>query len=215
MTPNTANGTDTLVDYADDAACVLELQRDPRSREAFDALFERYRGIVSSIAMRYVRNATIADDLVQDIFLQAWRKIEQLEDPAAFQGWIRTIARRLSLNSLQRNHVDFQFADMNGDLIDQIVPLEDQIPDTHTQGDPLANVIAAERDGLVQRAVAQIDPEHAIDATLFYFKGMSLKAVADQTKRKSGTVKRRLHTARRRIGSKLRELSPDHAEDIE
>jgi RNA polymerase sigma-70 factor, ECF subfamily len=59
---------------------------------AFSSLYERYGRVVHALLLTRVARDEV-DDLVQDVFLAAWRRLEDLRDPAAFGGWIAMIAR--------------------------------------------------------------------------------------------------------------------------
>lgn len=61
-------------------------------RGAFGRLYERYARVVHALLLARVPRADV-DDLLQDAFLAAWNRLDQLRDPAAFGGWVATIAR--------------------------------------------------------------------------------------------------------------------------
>ena len=71
-------------------------------RDAFGELFERYRPGIVALAMRRVRNADEAEELAQDVFIQAMQKIDQLRVPEAFGGWLRRIVHRMAINRMTR-----------------------------------------------------------------------------------------------------------------
>ena len=79
---------------------VSELVMDAQAgdRDAFGELFERYRPAIVALAMRRVRNADEAEELAQDVFVQAMQKIQQLRVPDAFGGWLRRIVHRMAIN---------------------------------------------------------------------------------------------------------------------
>ena len=61
-------------------------------RSAFGALYQRYARLVHGLLLARVARDEV-DDLVQDVFLSAWRRLDDLRDPAAFGGWVAIIAR--------------------------------------------------------------------------------------------------------------------------
>lgn len=87
---------------ADDAALVR------RSREgdpsAFTELYTRYAKMIHGVLLARVA-ALDVDDLVQEVFLTAWKGLDGLRDPAAFGGWLSTIARHRATD-LHRRAVD-------------------------------------------------------------------------------------------------------------
>jgi RNA polymerase sigma-70 factor (ECF subfamily) len=83
---------------ADDGRLVREA-RDG-NRHAFDELYERYARVIHGLLLARVRRWDV-EDLVQDVFLTAWRRLDALRDPAAFGGWIATIARNRAADHLR------------------------------------------------------------------------------------------------------------------
>ena len=72
---------------------------------AFTRLYERYARVVHGLLLARVGPDSV-EDLVQDVFLTAWRRLEDLRDPAAFGGWIVTIARNRAMD-FHRHAADF------------------------------------------------------------------------------------------------------------
>ncbi len=70
-------------------------------RAAFERLYRRFYGVVKGLVMRH-RVPEVADDVAQDVFLTAWRRLEDLDEDRAFPGWIATMARRAALDVLRR-----------------------------------------------------------------------------------------------------------------
>jgi len=68
---------------------------------AFARLYERYARMVHALLLARVGRADV-DDLVQDVFLTAWRRLDALRDPAAFGGWIAAIARNRAIDFHRR-----------------------------------------------------------------------------------------------------------------
>ena len=76
-----------------ESAETLVLRARRGDTDAFSALVRRWTGPVHCIVLARVPDPRTAEDLVQITFLQAWRKLGQLREPAAFGGWLRQIAR--------------------------------------------------------------------------------------------------------------------------
>ena len=67
-------------------------------RAAFGELFVQYEKSIYAIALRRTGDPTEAQELVQDVFVQAMQKIDQLRTPEAFGGWLRRIVHRMAIN---------------------------------------------------------------------------------------------------------------------
>ncbi len=71
--------------------------------DAFEALVRRHLPRTHAVALTVVRVADEADDVCQETFLAALKRLDQLRDPERFQGWLLRIARNLALNHLKRD----------------------------------------------------------------------------------------------------------------
>ena len=79
---------------------------------AFTRLYERYGRVVHALLLARV-TAQDVEDLVQDVFLTAWRRLDDLRDPAAFGGWIAMIARNRATDAHRRAA---EFVELPADL---------------------------------------------------------------------------------------------------
>jgi RNA polymerase sigma-70 factor (ECF subfamily) len=84
------------------------------NRAAFASLYDRFHRVVHAIALARVP-ACDAGDVVQDVFADAWSKLTRLRDPAAFPGWIVTIARNRAIDAARRQR-PVAGADLAADL---------------------------------------------------------------------------------------------------
>ncbi|MBA8793813.1 RNA polymerase sigma-70 factor (ECF subfamily) [Friedmanniella endophytica] len=69
---------------------------------AFEALVDRYQAPIFRLAFRVLHDRPAAEDVVQETFVAAWRKLPTLIEPAAFRGWLYQVATRRSLDLLRR-----------------------------------------------------------------------------------------------------------------
>ena len=90
-------------EHASEDAGLVRRARDG-DESAFAALYGRYARVVHGILLTRVPPAD-AEDLVQDVFLSAWQRLESLRDPAAFGGWLTMITRNRATD-LRRRQVD-------------------------------------------------------------------------------------------------------------
>jgi RNA polymerase sigma-70 factor, ECF subfamily len=90
---------------ADEASLVRSASTG--DRDAFGELYEKYSRMVHGILLARVPFSD-AEDLLQEVFLCAMRNLRGLRNPAAFPGWLASIARRMAVNyhRAARNHED-------------------------------------------------------------------------------------------------------------
>lgn len=84
---------------AEDARLVEKARRG--DERAFDELYQRYARMVHGLLLARARRDDV-EDLVQEVFLAAWQRLETLRDPAAFGGWLAMIARNRAIDLHRR-----------------------------------------------------------------------------------------------------------------
>lgn len=87
---------------ATDVATLVARARDG-DRKAFAALYAAFHRMVHAIALSIARTSD-AEDIVQDVFLVAWRELVTVAEPARFGGWLQAIARRRAIDHHRRKH---------------------------------------------------------------------------------------------------------------
>ena len=164
-------------------------------REAFGELFERFQPTVMAIAMRRLRDHADAQELCQDVFVQAMQKIDQLRTPEAFGGWLRQITVRMAINRAVRRApaVSVEPEMLAATVIGEGTPLED--------------VLEVERQGQVRAGLDRLGEMDRDTLVAFYVHGHSLIEMADEFDAPLGTIKRRLHVARKRLAKEVDELA--------
>src|SRR5690606_22057167 len=161
---------------------------------AFGELFLRHERQVLAIGLRRLRNYTEAQELCQDVFVQALTKIEQLRQPAAFGGWIRSIAQRMAINRLARQA---------GQVTAEPESLEASHLDYRT---PLVAAVETERNEQLREGLSRLGQLDRDTLVAFYVDGHSLLEMSDEFAAPLGTIKRRLHVARKRLAKEMESL---------
>src|SRR5688572_11403026 len=165
------------------------------SREAFGELFVRFEKHVLAIALRRIGDYGEAQELTQDVFIQAMKKLDQLRVPEAFPGWLRSIAHRMAINHLVRKR---------GDLAIEPEVMEATCVERET---PLAMALAAERKTGIRQGLKKLGRMDRETLVAFYVKGKSIDEMAGDFDAPEGTIKRRLHVARKRLAKEVAELA--------
>ena len=169
-------------------------------RDAFGRLVEQFQPTVYAIALRRLGNASEAMELTQDVFLHILRRIHQLREPERFAGWLRQVAVRMAINRATRRVAPA--------TVDTGV-LEGAYEPALQPVDELITRERAERLWVALRRLKTLDRESLV---AFYIRGLSLVEIADELDVPLGTIKRRLHTARKRLRLEL-EASVADAEE--
>ena len=148
-------------------------------------------GTVHAICLRRLGNASEAAELTQEVFLHVMRRIGQLREPERFAGWLRQVTVRMAINRATRRIAP---------ACVETVVLEGASAE---RDDPLAELIARERAQRLWEALARLKALDREALLAFYIQGESLVEIADRLDVPIGTVKRRLHTARKRLRAEL------------
>lgn len=183
-----------MTNFQEDKTLVTALVRKSQSgdREAFGELFERFQGHVFAIALRRLGEFNEAQELCQDVFVQAMLKIDQLRQPEAFAGWLRAITHRMAINRMVRRSPD--------------MPTEQEaleVACVEKDTDPLTRVIALENEDLLYEGLERLRDLDRQTLEAFYVKGQSLLEMSDEFDAPLGTIKRRLHVARKRLAKEM------------
>ena len=194
---------------ADDADLVRRmLAGDER---AFDALLERHQDAVRRHLTRMVRDPALVDDLAQEAFLRVWTRADQWRGRAAFRTWLLRIATNLALNHLRSAKRRRQ------------QPLELPPPPALDDGDdephvpawmidasalgPDALVELAEQRELLGRLVDGLPDAKRQVFRLAHEAELNVREIAEQLGIPEGTVKSRLHHARRKLAQQWEDLN--------
>ncbi|MFK7737755.1 MAG: RNA polymerase sigma factor [Pirellulaceae bacterium] len=161
------------------------------NRLAQASLYERYHGSALALAYRKVGNWDEAEELVQDVFIHAFDRIDQLRVPEAFGGWLRQIVRRMAINRLTRGR--------------KAVAVESEtLEAVHASAEtPLDDVLDSERNEQVRCGLNRLGDMDRRTLEAFYIGGQSLIEMAEHFEAPIGTIKRRLHVARKRLAVEM------------
>jgi len=164
-------------------------------RAAFGELVEQFERSVFATALRRLHDRGEAQELAQEVFVQALRKIGQLRQPECIGGWLRSITNRLAINRQVRR----------GPVVsaDREV-LDAACLDYQT---PLDNALADERRQQVRAGLRRLGSLDRKTLVAFYVKGHSLIEMSTEFDSPLGTIKRRLHVARQRLARELEEMA--------
>ncbi len=160
-------------------------------RDAQSTLYERYQGSALALAYRKLGNWDEAEELVQDVFIHAFDRLEQLRVPEAFGGWLRQIVRRMAINQLTRRRVAVS---MDQTALEAVAMRE---------ATPLDCLLDGENNEQVRCGLDRLGEIDRRTLEAFYLGGHSLIEMAEQFEAPLGTIKRRLHVARKRLAEAM------------
>jgi RNA polymerase sigma-70 factor (ECF subfamily) len=184
----------SAVQGSDDAALVRRTTRGELT--AFEQLVDRHRSVVVRVAARIVGPAE-AEDVSQDAFLRAFHRLEHFRGEAPFRAWLLRITHNAALDHLERRGPE---------------PVDPETFDASKQSPsrpPAEQLEVRERIERLERKLRGLSHQHRVVLVLRDAEGLSYEEIADITDTPLGTVKGRLHRARREFVEMLRANSFD------
>jgi RNA polymerase sigma-70 factor, ECF subfamily len=166
-------------------------------REAFGRLVEQFQRTVHAICLRRLGNSSEALELTQEVFLHVMRRLDQLREPERFAGWLRQVTVRMAINRATRRVAP---ASVETGVLEGA---------SEHRADPLGDLISRERAQRLWEAIARLRLIDREALVAFYIQDQSLIEIAKSLDVPIGTVKRRLHTARKRLKAELQAVAAD------
>jgi RNA polymerase sigma-70 factor (ECF subfamily) len=163
-----------------------------------EELFRRHAPAVASLGLGILQNAEEADDLVQEVFLRAWRALHRLENREEARPWLMTIAIRVARTRLRRRKLSRIFIGLDGQDFDQLA----------------APAVLPEHRELVRRLyviLEQLPVELRIAWVLRYVQSETIEHVAKLCDWSLSTAKRRIQAAQTRVIARLNAASGGQA----
>ena len=189
-----------LIDASDAELVVVALAGNT---QAFDVLVNRYRRAMLTVAQQIVRNATDAEDVVQDAFLRAFEALPQLTDLNRFGAWLHSITRNRALR-YYKNASRYQ-------------PQEDMEPYLNTVSDTSAadpaQIVESEltQQG-IRDAIQSLPPDYQAVIELYYWAEMPQQRMAEFLSLPLTTVKWRIRKAKELLKTVLEKQG--YGEDV-
>jgi RNA polymerase sigma-70 factor (ECF subfamily) len=155
--------------------------------EAWDALFRRYRLPLYVYVFELVGNEQTSLDVVQDSFISAARHIRSLREDNKFGGWLFGIAHQKCVQRWRHTGVEKLSLEQLSNIPSESMPAPDEL------------LVRQEQEALFMAHLNQLPPPHRSVLLLHYLEDFSLEEIAHITGTSVGTVKSRLHYARKAI----------------
>ena len=163
-------------------------------RDAFGQLVARYQSPICALAYSACGNISQSEDLAQETFIIAWRKLGDLKEPAKFKSWLYGIARNL-INSAFRLQIRNPLA--GAELLDE------SLTTTATLSTPSEQAISKEEEGILWRSLEHIPETYREPLILFYREHQSIERVAEVMDLSEEAVRQRLSRGRKLLNERV------------
>ena len=171
-------------------------RRDP---QAMAELYDRYGRLAYSLILRIVRDAGLAEDLVQETFLRVWNRAQAFDEQRGALGpWLLAVARNRAIDYLRSS--DGRMARSAYELVEMENPalfanLENEI-------------LSSDQARRIREALTKLNPTHRNVIELAYFEGLSQTEMAQKMGQPLGTIKTWVRTALRNLREELGAVAP-------
>ncbi|MCW8093054.1 sigma-70 family RNA polymerase sigma factor [Alteromonas sp. ASW11-130] len=158
-------------------------------QQRYEALVHAFHADIYRYAVWLIKDTSVAEDIVQETFLRAWKSLDALQDEGAAKSWLITILKRENARRFERKQLPM--TDVNEEfLFDEIEP---------------AQISMQQRD--IQRLLAGLSTEYREPLVLQLIFGLSGEEIAQQLNLNKNTVMTRLFRARNQIREALENQS--------
>ena len=155
------------------------------------------------LALQYMKNEEEAEDVLQEAYIKAFSKLDTLENPEAFQGWLGMIVANTAKNMLAKKR-PLLFSDLAVD--DEGEAFEYQIEDDDLEVQPELSYTRQETKELVHELIDSLSEEQRLCILMFHIEGISISEIARTMDCSENTVKSRLNYGRKNLRMKAEDL---------
>lgn len=174
-------------------------------QQAFTLLVERYQTRLFALARQYTRNAMDVEDIVQDAFLKAYRKLYTFDHRSSFYTWIYRITTNTILDMLKRRGRSPVQNVENPEMVGNATPIDSPSPSM--------GIEEAEISEITREVLEHLPDIFKAVLIMREFDGLAYQEIADTLGISIGTVESRLFRARGRFKDKLLSLHPEFGEE--
>ena len=167
-------------------------RRDP---DGLASAYDRYGPVAFALFMRITRDRSVAEDLLQELFMRVWNRARDFDpNKGALGVWIISIARNMAIDHIRSAQARFS---------NRLRPIENIDPHAipGRLGDPESML---DRARAVKTALSNLNKNERTVLELAYFEGCSQTEIAERLKEPLGTVKTWMRTALGRLRSAMR-----------
>ena len=168
---------------------------------AFEVIVNRYKDRLYSFVLRFICDQEVAQDIVQETFLRAYRKRADFRAIAKFSTWIYTIAGNLAKSELRRRK-RWRFLRLDSSDDDET---SFELPDNTNRPDRIVETMLTEPR--IKAALGKLPDKYREAVLLRDVEGFDYDEIADITGCPLGTVKSRINRGRLKLQDELRDLA--------
>lgn len=160
-------------------------------------LVTRYEAAATQWALRYVKDPSRAEEIVQEAFVEAFFRLDRLREPEKFGSWFRSFVTYAAIAWLRQRKSTLlvgEFKTFDGGS---------QHYNRHEIATPYDDLEHQEQQESLQTALRAISPDYQEVIRMFYFEGCSHQQIAQKMNRSTSAIKSMLHRARQQLRKEM------------
>ena len=165
------------------------------SQASFQLLVERYQDRLFALARHYTRNAVEIEDIVQEAFLKAFRRLDSFDHRSSFYTWIYRIAVNIA-----RQHLKKQSSRPATDSMEQQLEIGRQPADGREAGED-----SMLRQRALDGAMAQLPENQRTALSLYYFEELSYEEISEAMQQNINTVRTHIRRGKQKLATMIDE----------
>jgi RNA polymerase sigma-70 factor (ECF subfamily) len=170
------------------------------SQDAFRELVRRFERPIYSLIVRMVQDPSLAEDLAQEVFVKAYRRLDSYDPERKLSSWLFKIAHNTTIDHLRRGAPET--VPLEAEKDDERAGWASVLPDESVES-PAAGAERKDLGRALEKAIATLRPEYREAVLMFYSEGASYQEICEVTGLPMGTVKTNLHRARKQLAQEM------------
>lgn len=160
--------------------------------DSFEYLVTKYKKLVYSIAIRFLKDAHLAEDITQEVFFKAYRKLDTYDTNMKFSAWISRIAHNTCIDTIRKNK-NYSVATSEDPIIEDTGEAADEV------------LVKKEKKQWLEEQIRLLKPGYKTPLLLFHQAGLSYEEIARSMNVPLSIVKNRIYRARKMLKEKMNE----------
>lgn len=171
---------------------------------AYAFLVEKYKHMVYTLSVRIIKNREEAEEVSQDVFVKAYKNLENFKGESKFSTWIYKIAYYASLDVVKRNK-RFVNSENIEDLSDS---------DLGNIQDALEYLHEKDRKNVINKALLKLNEDERVILTLYYFEDLPIKDISQIVNLSVDNIKIKLFRSRKKLTAILKHVIEPRTVDL-
>jgi RNA polymerase sigma-70 factor (ECF subfamily) len=187
-------GGGAMMAKAQDAQLIRRIAEEDRA--ALAGLYARHQVRVFRFLLRLVRQDALAEELTNEVFMEAWRNAAGFEGKSSAATWLLSIAHHRAVSAMRRRREESWNEEEAAEIAD-------------AKDDPEVELQKTDKAAILRGCLATLSPEHREVIDLVYYHEMSIGEVSSIVGIPASTVKTRMFYARKRLSELLKTAGVD------